>query len=303
MSPVTFPAYAWYDFPRASEAQLLELQKTYGFHDLDIEDCLSEHERPKVEEYENYLFLVFHIPFLLKGTGRIVKEEVNIFLGRDYVLTIHDGRIPVFETFKAELADKAGKEFAFFSEGPSFLLYELMSRLFESGFPIVDGITRELRTIELQLFENEEEGDMLRDILTLKRNIITMRSILLPQRSLVAMLEHKHRQFIDEDLDIYFDNILDAIERQWAMLDTAKEMGEALQDTHESWLSHKTNTIIRILTVINAFSLPLVIVTSFYGMNVPLPFAGSPFAAAGIFGLLILLSVGSLVFCWWKKWL
>ncbi len=303
MSPVQFPAYAWHHFPRAGEEQLRELQRAYGFHDLDIEDCLSEHERPKIEEYEHYLFLVFHLPFLHKATGRIVKEEVHIFLGRTFLITLHEGRIPVFEALQAELRDESSKAFSFFSQGPSFLLYELMSRLFDSGFPIVDTITRQLRTIELQLFENEEEADVLRDILTLKRNVITMRSILLPQRSLVALLEHKHKQFIDEDLDIYFDNILDAIERQWALLDTAKEMGEALQDTHESWLSHKTNTIIRILTVINAFSLPLVIVTSFYGMNVPLPFMHSPWAAVGILGVLLGLSLLSLWYSWWKRWL
>jgi len=304
MPPVSLNGYSWHDLPRPTEEQLRTLQEQYGFHDLDIEDCLSEHERPKIEEYDDYFFLVFHLPCEPEQSGRIMKEEVNIFIGADFLMTIHDGRMNIFEELKKQIETGLSEEDReFMDQGPSFLLYEIMSRLFNQGFPIVDKISRELRTIEVKLFEHEEETDVLRDILTLKRNIIAMRAILLPQRSLIALLEHRNKKFISEELVMYFDNILDAIERQWSLLDTAKEMSEALQETHESWLSHKTNSIIRVLTVINVVALPPLIITGFYGMNVPLPWQDSPIAAFSILGFMLLICIGGLWYSYKKKWL
>ena len=89
MRSLSYKGVTWYDDPKPSEEELHVLQKKYGFHELDIEDCLSEHERPKIEEYDTYLFLVFHIPYKGKNGGSLVKEEVNIFLGQDFFVTLH----------------------------------------------------------------------------------------------------------------------------------------------------------------------------------------------------------------------
>lgn len=303
MRSVHYKNITWHDDPEVSEAELTELRKKYGFHELDIEDCLSEHERPKIEEYEGYLFLVFHIPYQNKKTKRIQKEEINIFLGVDFIVTIHQGRIPRMEMLWNELDNFEEKREKYFGQGTGFFLYELMSSLFEEGFPLVDSMTKNLRVIEDELFESDEQIDLLKDIMTLKRNIITMRAILLPQRSLIAMLEHKNKKFVSEQLSLYFDDILDAIERQWALLDTAKEMIDALQDTHESWLSHKTNSVVRILTTFSVTMLPLTVLTGLYGMNVKLPYAEHPAAFAMVAGMMagiVLVLVGYFA---WKKWL
>lgn len=292
-------AITWHDVPKVLESELRTLQLQYGFHDLDIEDCLSEHERPKIEEYEHYLFFVFHLPVLSKG--RVVKEEVNIFLGQQYLITIHNGNLDVLEAFWEEVSQGAGEEL--FQRGPSFLLQELMERLFDAGFPIVDRIRRSLNEIEQDLFEHEEEVDVLRDIMKLKRNIITIRSILQPQRTLIALLEHKNRKFIPEELGIYFDDILDAIERQWTLLEIAKEMCEALHDTHESWLTHETNSVVRILTIMSVTLLPGTLISGIFGMNVPLPYQNNPFAFLGIILGMMGILMATLAYFVWKKWL
>jgi magnesium transporter len=178
-----------------------------------------------------------------------------------------------------------------------------MSTLFEEGFPLVDTIAKQLRRIEDQLFESDEQVDLLRDIMTLKRNIITMRSILLPQRSLIAMLEHKNKKFVSEELALYFDDILDAIERQWSLLDTSKEMIDALQDTHESWLTHRMNHVIRILTIFSVTMLPLTFFTGLYGMNVDLPFGQNTKAFVGIVLTMLVLLAGMLAYFMRKGWL
>lgn len=303
MRSLTYQGITWHDDPDPQEEDLLKLRQKYGFHELDIEDCLSEHERPKVEEYEQYMFLVFHIPYMSKRTGRIVKEEVNIFVGSEYIVTLHEGKIVILDSLWKQLKESRTKRREYLAHGAGFFLYELMRHFFDEVFPLVDGISKELRRIEAALFESEDEDDLLRDILILKRNIITMRSILMPQRTLIATLEHKNKKFVSEELALYFDDILDAIERQWALLDTAKEMSEALQDTHESSLSHKTNAVIRILTVFSVTMLPLTFITSLYGMNVRLPLEDNPEAFYFIIVMMAGLLCLMLSYFARRKWL
>jgi magnesium transporter len=303
MRSQTYKDITWHDDSNPSEKDLLELQDQYGFHELDIEDCLSEHERPKVEEYDDYLFLVFHIPYLQKNTGRIFKEEVNIFLGQNFVATLHRGNLSIIDRLWDEVHNSEEKKHEFLHHGTGFLLYELMHRFFDDVFPLVDTITKQLRKIEDRLFESEEQVNLLREIMTLKRNIITMRSILLPQRTLVATLEHKNKKFVSEELALYFDDILDAIERQWSLLETAKELSEALQDTHESWLSHKTNAVVKLLTIFSVTMLPLTVITGLYGMNVALPFQQSAQLFSGIIIVMLGILIVMLSYFAKKHWL
>lgn len=303
MRSLTHKGVTWHDDPAPTEQVLSELQKTYGFHELDIEDCLSEHERPKVEEYDTYLFLVFHIPYRTRKTGRIIKEEVNIFMGQDFFVTLHRGKIPILDRLWNDLESSDTLREEYLQHGTGFFLYELMRHFFEDVFPLVDSIRKELRRMEEVLFESEEEVDLLRDIMNVKRNIISMRSILLPQRTLIATLEHKNKKFVPDELALYFDDILDAIERQWALLDTAKEMIDALQDTHESWLTHKTNAVIQILTIFSVTMLPLTFITGLYGMNVALPFGSHPNAFFIVVAMMGGILVAMLTYFARKHWL
>lgn len=293
----------WHDSSKVTEEDLLKLQEEFGFHELDVEDCLSEHERPKVEEYDDYLFLVFHIPYISQRTKRILKEEVNIFLGQNFIVTLHRGNLPLLDHLWNALESNEEKRVEYLDPGTGFFLYEMMNRFFEDVFPLVDTISRQLRVIEDQLFESEEQVNLLRDIMTLKRNIITVRSILLPQRTLVATLEHKNKKFVSEELALYFDDILDAIERQWSLLETAKELSEALQDTHEAWLSHKTNAVVKVLTIFSVTMLPLTFLTGLYGMNVSLPYQQESHIFLSIVIMMGMILTGMLGYFAKKRWL
>src|SRR3989344_2941239 len=202
MRSLTYEGITWLDDASPTEEALLVLQKRYGFHELDIEDCLSEHERPKIEEYDPYLFLECHIPYLHTQTGRIQKEEVDIFLGSDFFITIHSGRIGALDTLWHTMQHSEEKSREHLEKGTGFFLADLMGMLFGQGFPLIDEIMKGLRHIEKELFDTEETSDLLRHILTLRRNIIMMRSILLPHRTLIAILEHKNKKFIPDELAI-----------------------------------------------------------------------------------------------------
>lgn len=303
METLTHQNLTWHNLIRPTPEELAELQKQYSFHELDIEDCLSEHERPKIDEYDDYLFLVLHIPFFDRVSRRIFKEEIHIFVGSGYLVTIHEGRHPVMNELWSLLNQSEEEKQEFMGEDAGYFLYELINTLFESVFPLVDGITRKMRELEAVLFEDEKEDHVLRTVLELKRGIIAMRRILLPQRTLVAALEHKSKKFIDEELDVYFDDVLDAIERQWSLLEASKEVIEALHDSYESWIQNKTNRIIRVLTVFSVTMLPLTVVTGMFGMNVNFPHQADPYAFFGIVAVLFLFLVGALAYFGWRKWL
>ena len=293
----------WHNLIRPTPEELNELQKKYNFHELDIEDCLSEHERPKIDEYEDYLFIVLHIPYFHEERNRMVKEEVHIFVGSNYLITLHDGHLDVLNELWQTLQQSEENRQEYMGEDTGNFLYELISLFFESRFPLIDGINRELRMLENILFEEEREEKVLRVILELKRSVITMRRILLPQRTLIAALEHKSKKFIDKELDVYFDDVQDTIERQWSMLETSKEVIDALQDSHEAWIQNKTNRIIRVLTVFSVTMLPLTVVTGMFGLNVRLPYAEDPWAFLAIFVVLFLFLISALAYFVWKKWL
>ncbi len=299
---MTLNGITWHHSELSEEADLLELQKKYQFHQLDLEDCLSEHERPKVEEYPDYLFFIIHLP--VKIGHKVVKEEINIFIGAHHVITLAEGKSGAIAHLWKQMKEDMAMQEEFFGRGVGFFLYEILDLLFDRGFPLIDGVTKDLRHIEVELFEKEEgRVNILRDILTLKRNIITMRSILFPQRAVVAQLQHKNRNLIPEDLSLYFDDLSDAIERQWSLLDTTKELSDALQETHESWLGHRTNEIVRILTIFSVTMVPLTFLTSLYGMNIHLPFQDHPEAFAYLMVSMVVVMSGLLGYFAWKKWL
>ncbi len=303
MRSLTYKGITWHDDPNPNGSTYEKLQKKYDFHELDIADCLSLHERPKIEEYPDYLFIVFHIPYRQKKTGRIIKEELNVFIGNDYIITLHKGKIDVLDKLWSSIKQSLPERKETLGQGTGYFLYLLMYRLFNGVFPLVDQIHKQVRLIEKDLFETSGDGNVLRDIMTLKRNTISIRSILLPQRSVIATLEHKSRKFVSEDLALYFDDVLDDIERQWSLLDTAKEMIDVLQDTHESWISHRTNNIIRVLTIFSVTMLPLTLITGLYGMNVSLPYANSPLAFSGILSVMIVLLIVMMIYFIVRKWI
>jgi magnesium transporter len=303
MESLSHQSLTWYNLVRPTQAELQGLQQQYGFHELDIEDCLSEHERPKIDEYDDYIFIVLHIPYLVPEGKRVLKEEVNIFLGSNYVITLHDGNLDVLNTFWRRIADSPEMRKEALGEGTGLFLYELVSRLFDSFFPLIDGINKQLRMLEGILFEEEGEEKVLRLILELKRSIISMRRILLPQRTIVAGLEHKSKKFVPEELDVYFDDVQDAIERQWSMLETVKEVIEALQDSHEAWVRNRTNRTMQVLTVFSMTMLPLTVITGLFGMNVPIPHGSDPWAFLGISFILLGFLVATFVYSLWKRWL
>jgi len=299
---ITYKNIQWIDLMKPEKEAMESLASKFKFHKLDIEDCLTENQRPKIDEYDNYLFIILHFPVLNSKTGRITTGEIDIFLGKNFIITIHDEALPTIDKIK-ESCLKIVKRKHFFGRGTGYFLYELTNELFGSCFPILDKLWGLSVKMERDVFDNEGQQDLLRDIMLLKKNIITFRRIIAPERPVISSLEHKNKKFLPVDLEVYFDDVVDKIEKLWNSLDSLKEVSETLQDANESLIGHRTENTIKVLTIFSVVMLPLTLVSGIFGMNVKLPFMNHPDAFLFVGGIMVLVAIFMLVFFYWKKWM
>jgi len=290
------------DAPTHDEAAVLSAR--FGWHPLDIEDVLSKRQRPKIDEYadDGYLFAVLHFPVYDKNVQRLNAGELDLFLGQDYLVTLPSVELlPVTRLFR-RCEDDARLRESLFSRGSGRLLYEVLDDLYDYCFPILDKIGFKLDRIEEDLEEARFE-EIVRDISRAKQEIISYRKIVKPQRPTLRLLERHVERFLPEELELYFDDLVDASERIWDLLDNYKEVVEALEDTNESAISHRQNDVLRILTIFNAVLLPLTLIASIFGMNVLYPGEGTAAAFWVIVGAIVALGVALLAFFRWQRWL
>jgi magnesium transporter len=290
------------DNPSLDAAQ--ELADRFGWHPLDVEDVMSKRQRAKVDDYadEGYLFGVLHFPVYDRTIQRLNAAELDIFVGPDYLITLPAVELlPVTRLFERCSSDERFRE-DLFSKGSGRLLYEVLDDLFDYCFPILDKIGHKLDSLEDDVFEGRSE-EVVRDISNVKQEIISYRKIVKPERSTLRLLERHVERFLPEELELYFDDVVDAAERIWDILDNYKEVVEALEDTNESVISHRQNDVLRILTVFSVVLLPLTLITGFFGMNVHFPGYETAVAFWVVFAGMIVSLAGMLVFFRYKRWL
>jgi magnesium transporter len=265
----------WINIERPGPAERAWLEEHFEFHPLDYEDVLSRNQRPKIDEYDDYLFIVLYFPVFDKTVGRLNAAELDVFVGPDFLITLPNTEIPPVEyLFERSRTNDEVRE-TMFSKGSGYLLYRIVDDAFDYCFPMLRKIGNKLERIEEDIFEGRSE-EVVRDISNSKQEIINFRKVIRPQRAVLRDLERTKQRYLAEDLEVYFDDIVDASERIWDMLENFKEVIEALEDTNESVLSHRVNEVLRVLTAFSVIVLPLTLVASIFGMNVGLPGGGDP---------------------------
>ena len=292
----------WVHVNAPDQEVAVELAERFGWHPLDVEDILSKRQRPKVDDYPDYLFAVLHFPWYDSSVQRLNAAELDIVLGPDYLVTMPNvPLLPVDRLFNRCAEDEEFRE-ELFARGSGRLLYEVLDDLFDYCFPILDKIAHKLDKIEDDIHEVRSE-ELVRDISNVKQEIISYRKIIKPQRPTLRVLERNVERFLPEELELYFDDIVDASERIWDLLDNYKEVVEALEDTNESLIAHRHNDVLRVLTVFSVILLPLTLIASVFGMNVVYPGEGTHAAFWVIIALMVLTIFAMLGFFRWKRWL
>jgi magnesium transporter len=292
----------WVHLERIGAETLVGLADRFGWHELDLEDVLSKRQRPKLDEYEQYLFVVLHFPVYDQAVQRLNAGELDFFLGQDYLVTLPNVELlPVSRLFGRCESDEELRD-DLFSKGSGYLLYHVLDDLFDYCFPMLDKIGHKLDVIEDDLFEGRSE-DAVRDISNVKQEIISYRKIIKPERSTLRVLERHTARFLPESLELYYDDLVDAAERIWDLLDNYREVVEALEDTNESVIGHQTNYRLQILTVVSVVLLPLTLIASVFGMNVRVPGEGDIQAFWAVLGIMIALGLALLGLFRWRRWL
>jgi magnesium transporter len=299
----------WVKIERPGALEWGWLEEHFEFESLDLEDVLSRNERPKIDEYPDYLFIVLHFPIFDRAVGRLNAGELDIFVGPDFLITIPNQPLQPVEYLFERCRAKEELRDQIFSRGSGYLLYRIVDDSFDYCFPMLRKIENKLEAIEEEIFSGHAE-EVVRDISNVKQEIINFRKVIRPQRPVLRDLEGVKGRFLapDLDLEIYFDDIVDAHERIWDLLEADKEVVEALEETNESVISHRVNDILRVLTAISVIVLPLTMIASVFGMNVGLPGGGDPPGGVSvsfwiIIGTMVAILVGMVTYFRRRGWL
>jgi len=256
--------------PRRSDTEFLK--ERFNFHPLDLEDCLIRVQRPQISEYSNYIFFILTFPVYNRAAHEIESSEVDFFITDKEIVTITDGKIPTIANFFDEVKGNDYARDKYMSvQHPVYILYEILHRLQNYTFPMLDHISQDIEDIEQKIFRGEEKK-MVREILHVKRNIVDFRRIMQAHKNIIKkLMGTSNRFFMHEKMDVYFTNILERTKDIWDILETQKENINAFQETNEALISNKLNDIMRVLTVISVVLMPANLVATIFGMNLDNP--------------------------------
>jgi len=301
---LTHGRITWTNIERPTPQDMETLRQQYPhFHPLDLEDCLSRIERPKIDEYDDYLFVIMQFP-VFDASSRISRPgEVDIFIGKGYLVTVHDGDLwPITGLFDGCQSDEGMRE-KHMGRGASRLMHDVIDRLVDYCFPILYKVDANIREIEEDIFTDQVPG-VVRELSWVRRDIIALQRIVKPQIAILANLEQEDRPFIREDLDVYFDDVLDHLRKAWDMLQDQRDVIEGLDDTANTLTSYRLGEIMKILTIISVILLPLTLLSGIYGMNIALPLdENSPYSFVIIVSLMALLAAGMIFYFRKKRWI
>jgi len=300
---ITWGDLTWVNIEGPTEQETEYLAQNYPFHPLDLDDCLSRVQRPKIDVYKDYLFLVLHFPAFNPESRVTTASQLSVFIGDNYLITLHKGELkPLVKLFReCQIDDESRQEY--FSQGTGFLLYRITDRLVDYCLPILNKMVDNIEGVEDRIFADRAR-DTVREISILRRDIISFRRIIWPMRAVLGSLEPKVRRFTKMDMAVYFGDMVDHVDKIWDALDEYKEVIEGLNDTHDSLATNRTNEVVRMLTVIATILLPITVVASIFGMNIPLgPFEESHYSPLFILLIMIVIIVSMLYFFRRQRWI
>jgi magnesium transporter len=259
----------WTNITKPTPKEMAFLAQSFPFHPLDLDDCLSRKQRPKLDEYQDYMFFIFHFSIFNRETKVSTHDQVAVFIGAKYLVTVHSGRLQTLVKFFSECQTDEEIRKENFANGSGFLLYRILDRAVDAYFPILDKILSLTEDIEDRVFDENVEA--AQELATLRRDVITQRRIMFPSRTVLMELEGKLKRFTNMDIGVYYGDLMDHVNKICDTLDEAKEIIEVYKDTDFILGTDRVNRVMRVLAILSTIILPFVVVSSIYGMNVLLP--------------------------------
>ncbi len=303
-NPKTDYSLAWLNVVDAGRKETDYLRKEYQFNLDHLRASVATvfSQRPMVAEENGYLFLILHFPTFFKG--RIIAGEIEFFIGHGYLVTLHNDNIPALGELFNEAKRDADILLSYTTESSSTLLYEILDRLLNSCYSLIDQNSLAIEEVENMIFEQHQK-DAVAKILNLRRNIINIRKIMQNHKNILQKLMSMKSSLVPPDsLKVQYGKLVEHSKRIWEMLDNQKEMVEVLNDTNESLLNDRMNNIMKTLTLVSVTLYPLTLMAGIFGMNAKyMPFVDGHF---GFWIILLLMAASSGVMLWYfrkKNWL
>jgi magnesium transporter len=296
----------WIYSERPSRNEVKFLEQHFNFHPLNLDDVLSRAQRPKIDEYEDHLFIVLHFPVFDKENRITRPSEVDIFIGENYVVTVHcfANLKPLAKFFReCQIHEKSRQ--TYLGRSSSFLLYHILDRLVNYCFPILGKITGNIDDIEDVIF-TKAVPETVRRISLIRRDLISFRRVIRPQIPVIETLEREDYPFFKEEQEVYFGDIGDHVRKIWDELEDYKEVVDGLAETSNWLTSHRIQEIMRVLTIVMAILAPPTLLSGILGMNVPLPGgveSGSLLPLGILLSVMAVISAGMFIYLRRRKWL
>jgi len=292
----------WVDIDSNSRQQLALLEKVFNFHPLSIEDVLNPMSRPKVEQYDGYLFVTLRVVrFQEETTDPYDMETANLyfFLGPSFLVTVHSGPSPNID----RVAEVALRTPDLISRGPARLAHHIMDAAVDAFFPILDRVDEFLDSLEERVFGSFDE-ESLRDIFSVKRMILSLRRYLAPQREIFNVLSNRPSPLLPADVQLYYRDIYDHMLRINDSLETYRDLLSSTMESYLSQVSNRLNVVTKGLSVIATLSIPFVVVSGMWGMNFSrIPFSQHPYGFELIVVAQLVLGGGLIWLFRNRKWL
>lgn len=283
------PGIPWFDIDDPSSPALDELAKRFQLHELQIEDCRHRPQRAKTDEYGHYIFAV--LKHLHKKDQNILFDDFDVFLGPGFLITVHQGECSFLEKLRA-LALQTH------TDRLDRIFYRLVDLLVDEYLALLDEIAEHVSDVESEVLQHPEPP-VLRSIFRLKRKLIEFRRVAADMREVINALIRREQGHLGDDLDPYFRDVYDHLIRTVDLIETYRDLLTGSLDIYLSAVANRTNQVMKTLTIWGTVALPLVIITGFFGMNLPLPWANRPHGTIFATGLMA-LSV-ALVLLYFKR--
>ena len=266
--------FTWIDLQNPDRVDVEKLAEKYNFNELNIEDCMTKFELPKLDSYDNHFFVILHFPPLAQKIGISKNSQLSLFIGKDFLVTIHQGDLkPLVELVQTcKLDSDNERKDRLLEKSSGILLHELIDTLVDDLLHTSRKIIANLDEMEDRVFD--ESKPVARSIALLRREINRLRRIVIPLKRFVLEIAKNVKRFsdsTDEGLSLYFDDVIDHIDKVIETLEESRETMEIYKDTDFVLSNEKTNKVLAVLTIIFTLAIPSTVIGTFYGMNVNLP--------------------------------
>ncbi len=305
--------------PTRDTLEKLLVNRGFRFHELDIDDCLSKIQIPKIDKREEYIFIVLHFPASptlhvapksakkksrKASTSTLHFSQLSIFVGWNSLITIHQGDLqPLNDLFQQCKQGNASQKEEILGRTSGYLLHRIIDVLVDDLFHMLMKIVGNLEDIEDAVFDDKVE--VVKEISLLRREITILRRIVYPLKRIVSDITRDVQRFSGENLTEYFNDVEDHINKVLEVLETSRETIEIYKDTDFMLNTEKTNQILAVLTIVFSLSIPASIIGTFYGMNINLPggLESGPWTFLGAysaFAIILILSTGAALLMYWS---